>query len=264
MICYLYDGTFAGLLTAIHQALINGENVEQIASAVKFQPDLFTEPKLINTDMNVTNSFIQNFRDKKSQPVLWDIYFCFLSEEAGIESLIFSYVQKVLQHRNYRFEMNYADPTVWRIRKIGSRVSYEIHRLHGFVRFRKMRDGIYYAPVEPDYNIVELLAPHFTARFADQQWLIHDLRRGKGIFYNSMKCTPVRLTEVNPEAFLRCDLNTSGLNPETVLGIDEPELQNLWNNYYQAITISERRNKKLQRRHMPQRYWKHLIESVED
>ncbi len=263
MIEYLYDGSFPGLLTAVYQTLAEKNTDWNICRASEFQPDLFSQTQIVVINNDWVGKLVASLACKLSKPALLDIYYCFLSEERGIEKLISVFISKATQYPGTQFEKNCGDKTVLEIQKISSRVSYEIHRFQGFVRFRQMKDGIYYAPVEPNYNIISLLAPHFTARFADQQWLIHDLRRGKGIFYDGDKCSPVRLSEIQPEALRRCPPVLSGME-NSVFAAAEPELQHLWNDYFQAVAIPERHNKKLQRQHMPSRYWKHLVEQVEE
>lgn len=258
MISYLYDGTYIGLLSAIYQAINYQGIIDCIVAESKFEPDLFTKGEVIISDPVLANQLLTTLTRKLLRPALWDLYFCFLAEEDGVEMLILDFVQKALL-RGSQVAQNYSDFTVLEIRKISDRVSYEIHRLHGFVRFRKMKDGIFYAPIEPDYNILSLLAPHFSARFADQQWLIHDLKRQKGIYYNGIQCSLVQWVEVNPEAFTIPERYLSG---NSLFSENEPVFQELWNDYFQAVTIRERTNKKLQRQHMPQRYWKYLIEQV--
>jgi probable DNA metabolism protein len=263
IITYIYDGTFTGLLTAVYHILNSGATTSSIADASRFEPDLFTRPEVIITDPDLAGKLFHSLIGKLSKPAWRDIYSCFLSEETGIEKIILDFIIKSRRH-GVSYQQNYSDSTIRAIRKISDRVNYEIHRLHGFVRFRMMSDGLYYAPVEPDYNIVELLAPHFTARFADQQWFIHDLRRGKGIYYDGCQCTLVTDVEAKPEAIFAASArnHVSGLRPAIFEG-DEPQYQELWNEYFQGIAITERENKRLQRQHMPQRYWKNLIEEVE-
>ena len=258
MITYLYDGTFPGLFTAIHYWLHNGGWDDDIAAESRFEPDLFAEPQIVPTDSGLAIDLLTNLTDTLTKPILRDIFFCFLSELPGIEKAIAQWIQKSLQH-GPGFTQNLADETVRTIRKTSDRVSYEIHRFHGFVRFRKMSDGLYYAPIEPDYNIVEQLAPHFSARFADQPWFIHDLRRHKGLYYNTMDCRVVAGVEARPEAVLK--LGELNFEPG-VFETCEPLYQELWNEYFKGIAIKERENQRLQRQHMPRRYWKHMIEKV--
>lgn len=54
-------------------------------------------------------------------------------------------------------------------------------------------------------------------------------------------------------------LLTGKLN-EDLMAQDEKLFQDLWKNYFGALTIRERINPKLQRQHMPRRFWKFLTE----
>jgi probable DNA metabolism protein len=47
---------------------------------------------------------------------------------------------------------------------------------------------------------------------------------------------------------------------EGQLSDEELFFQQLWKEYFRSITIKERINLKLQRQHMPKRYWKYLTE----
>ena len=68
-----------------------------------------------------------------------------------------------------------ADPAVHAVHRAARTVSREIHRFKGLLRFRRLQDGLYWAPFEPDYDIISTLAPHFRARLADQR---SSLRKG--------------------------------------------------------------------------------------
>ena len=78
-----------------------------------------------------------------------------------------------------------ADVRVAPVHRLAQRVGREAHRMLGFVRFREVREGFYYAPLEPDHHVLPLIASHFADRFSDQHWVIHDLRRGRGIVHDA-------------------------------------------------------------------------------
>ncbi len=260
MIHYLYDGTFEGLLTVIAGALKNYKEITNISSARDIQPDLFTEFIEINTDPALAEEFFQLLSKKITKITITDICYCFLSEKRGIEMLILNYIRLLLENGN-RASNKVSDTTVFQIQRISEQVSHEILRFYGFVRFRKLKNGIYFAAIEPDYNIVQFLAPHFTARFADQQWLIHDRKRDTGIYYDGSQCTFIPLMEITPEA---ANISTSdGAGRESpVLDPEELNYQNIWNQYYQQAAITERENKKVRNQRMPVRYWRYLVEQV--
>lgn len=66
------------------------------------------------------------------------------------------------------------------VKKVGR----EKHRMEAFVRFRLTRGGIYFAAIEPDFNVLPLINSHFKSRYADQKWIIYDLKRNFGIAYD--------------------------------------------------------------------------------
>src|SRR5690606_32219565 len=121
------------------------------------------------------------------------------------------------------------------------------------VRFSKDRNNLYLAQIEPDYNVLPLVSEFFRKRFADQAWLIFDVKRSYGIHYDlrTVQEVALDLAEVG-------DLETDALN----LALDEGDAnyQALWKRYFQSTTIPARKNIKLHLRHVPKRYWKYLPE----
>ena len=94
---------------------------------------------------------------------------------------------------------------------------------------------------------------HFQDRFADQHWIVYDMKREYGFYYNLQTVEEITL---NDKSF-----NTqTGKVPLNILEDEEAHYQNMWYDYCQSITIRERLNLKLQKQHMPKRYWKFLPE----
>jgi probable DNA metabolism protein len=52
----------------------------------------------------------------------------------------------------------------------------------------------------------------------------------------------------------------NGQAKESILEEGEEFYQKLWKSYFKHITIQERKNLRLQRQHMPRRFWKYLPE----
>ena len=64
----------------------------------------------------------------------------------------------------------------WNSHKIWKRVDWERLRMFQFVRFQKAADGTFFAAFEPQHNALPLTIEHFKDRFADQKWLIYDMK----------------------------------------------------------------------------------------
>jgi probable DNA metabolism protein len=263
MINYIYDGTFEGLLTVISLTVGGNEPVNQISTGEELQPDLFSKTVRVETDEAWADKFFQTLRRQFSESVVQDLGYCFLAEIQGMEKVMADYVRLLLT-KGEAISGNFAEPVVLTVRRTCTRVSHEIGRLHGFVRFRKLRNEVYYAPIAPDHNVVQLLAPHFKDRFADQKWLIHDTKRNSGIYYDLERCRFIPVVENAPQLEPNGQSGASGEDLERACAhfFDPEELdyQEIWDQYFHEVAILERRNPKLQKQRMPVRYWRYLVE----
>ena len=101
-------------------------------------------------------------------------------------------------------------------------------------------------------NALPLAVGYFRDRFADQRWLVYDLKRRYGYAYD--------LHEVREVVFESLSDAPSERLTDDLLDADELAFQRLWKSYFDALAIPERFNPRLQRRQMPARFWKYLIE----
>lgn len=243
MIIYLYDGTFEGLLTAIYEAYYSGPRPDQIMQEETFQPNLLDETRLITTDNQKADRVYDSIKRRISGTALKNTYGVFLSEDPQAGTLIYRYL-RLGWKLGSKVDLNLIHQDVLPVHRLNQRVNRETHRMLGLVRFQLLEKNLYYAPIEPDHNIVAMLAPHFLNRMGEQHWLIHDLKRGIGVLCNGAGWI---LTDVAEEYL-----------PE--MAQEEVHFQSLWKTYFKHIAIPERKNLRLQRSHMPARYWRHLTE----
>lgn len=68
-----------------------------------------------------------------------------------------------------------------------------------FIRFQKAADGTFFAAVEPEKNALPLAIDHFKDRFADQPWLIYDIKRAYGFYYDLKEVRQVTFEEGSRE-----------------------------------------------------------------
>lgn len=242
MIYYLYDGTFPGLLTALYEAFYSSKAPDKILRKTDYKDNLFAEKVNIRTDQNKADKVYNAIKKKISSPSLKIVYYSFLSELKDVEILIYYYL-KLGFKMGSKVENYIIDEKILKLVQVRDKVARERHRLLGLIRFRKLNKQLFYAPIEPDYNIVTLLAPHFSSRLPDQNWIIHDLKREIAVIYNQREWV------------------LTGLSKREVM-YDQEELfyQDLWREFFNSIVIKNRKNSSLQRQFMPKRYWKYLIE----
>ncbi|MEJ6949620.1 TIGR03915 family putative DNA repair protein [Natronospora cellulosivora (SeqCode)] len=240
---YLYDGSFPGMLTAVYQAFYARENLTNIIYCEDYQTGLFDKKINVETDLDKSDKVYKAIKEKISLDSLKKIYYCYLSEEKKSGQYIYQYLRLGFKIGN-KIDNYLNHDIVDKVYKLSNKVAKEKHLLLGLLRFRKMENGFFYAPFEPDYNIITLLAPHFAGRLADQQWLIHDKKRDIAILYNKKEWV---LTEYDQSLALNYTE-------------DEAYYQELWQNFYENIAIKNRNNPRVQKQFMPKRYWKHLVE----
>ncbi|MDR2622617.1 MAG: TIGR03915 family putative DNA repair protein [Dysgonamonadaceae bacterium] len=250
---FIYDNTFDGLLTCVFDAFNRKEFPDYIAGESVRLP-LFTESFRVITDEAKADRVLKALREKISKSALDMLFVDYLSESEGIEIILFRYIRKALTSE-ISIEMNFADSDVLELSKIYKKVTREEERMRQFVRFRKTADGIFFAVIDPLYNVLPLSARFFQNRFADQPWVIYDVRRKYGLYYDLKTVETVQFEHLN------VSLETGNPDAEK---LDDYELafQDLWKDYLKAITIRERKNLKLQRQHMPKRFWKYLTETA--
>lgn len=255
MLYYIYDGTFDGFLTAVCEAIEREELPEQIVTVAKLEMNLFVETREIKTDFEKAKEFLGVILKKLSREGLKNVLYCYLSDEPESEAALCEYLRKVIT-ADENIETKLADPIVLKIKKTGEKVAKEVCRFKGIIRFREIQPGFFYAPIEPDHQITPLLAEHFRKRFADQCWFIHDRRRNCGVLYDGNEVRFLKDMGLKPEL----DDMTPG---SSCFSKEEMDWEKLWNVYFKNIEIRERSNPKLQRQHLPARYWKYLVEQIE-
>ncbi len=148
---------------------------------------------------------------------------------------------------------NELDDDVARLLRLAQQVSRDLHKMHAFVRFRKVKGTVaetsrigaeqdhYIAWYKPDHRILRLAAPFFAERFAVMEWTI-----------------------LTPDESVAWDLQAKELRFGPGVGREgappEDELENLWRTYYGSIFNPARVNPGAMRSEMPVRYWQNLPE----
>lgn len=252
MIIFIYDRTFEGLLTVVFDAYYRKTFPDVLLGEGEPFPLFYDEEFTSVTDEKKAERVWKALEKKLSNTALALITMCWLSEKPEVDILLFRYMKKTIDAPK-TIELNFGDPDVLTLSKIWRKVIQERHRIVQFARFQKSADGTYFAPFEPAYNVLSLTIKHFKDRFADQRWLIYDLKRQYGYYYDLKKVEEV--TFDTPEAHL-----VSGMLDESLMHKDEKLFQNMWKAYFKSIAIKERINPKLHKQHMPVRYWKYLTE----
>ncbi len=249
---YLYDKTFEGLLTAVFDAysrkIFPDILQEEGAPLPLFAEDVYS----VITQENRADRVWKALEKKLTAGACRMIRAVWLSEEANADQLLFRFVRKNLDSPT-SIETNFGDEEVLAMMKLAKSVNFEAEHIRQFVRFQKTADGLFFAPIEPRYNALPLAVDYFHSRFSDQEWVVYDTKRKYGYHYNLKKVELFTFEGNDP-------IPTSGKLRADQLDTHEALFEDFWKSYIKTLTIRERLNPKLQRQHMPVRFWKYLTE----
>lgn len=246
----IYDSSFNGFLTAVFVAFEQKSSHIEIHRKGKSQSGLFAETETIFTNIEKAQRVWNGVR-KKSNTAIKQIYFAYLSEQKNIETLLYYYIRE-LMGSNSNGVHNFSDDCILKMNQIANKVGREKHRIETFTRFQLTKDDVYFANIEPDFDVLPLISKHFRNRYADKQWIIYDLKRKYGLFCDlkTVEVISLDLTEIHTNSSISNTLFTN----------EKYDLQNLWSNYFKSTNIKALINTKLHTQHLPKRYWKYISE----
>lgn len=239
---YLYDGSFEGFLTCVYHHYYT-DKASGIYTEDEYQHKLMEQVYTVQTDETCAGRVYRALESKLTAYDLRRIYRVFLADAPRREMIILNYIRLGFAKGSNVWKLH-GNPIVHEFQMLDKKVANEVHRLEGLVRFSYLEGGVAYSSIEPDHQVLELLADHFADRFRNNPFIIHDIKRSKavvgsgGIWY---------LTYFTGEEL-----------PEPCS--DERQYQKLWKQYFETIAIRERTNPRCQKTLMPVRYWKHLTE----
>lgn len=250
MTTLLYDASFDGLFTAIFEVFEYRYKDVEIVSRERFhQENIFAEIHEVVTQTDKSERVLKKLEQSLGKKGIHKLLKVFLSEDPELEKIILSAIKESVKNPQENILGNYADSDIMKISKICKSVDRESHRMTAFVRFEKMQDGIFFAKIDPDFNVLPLIRTHFSDRYQDQKWMIYDLKRNYGIFY-----------DLETSDFFYPEEELDLRNYQEKFHNQEKDYQTLWQRYFTKTNITERKNLKLHIQHVPKRYWKYLTE----
>ena len=277
MTVFRYDKSFEGLLTAVFDAYARRMWPEALLSVGEPAPMFTDEEHTVVTDGEKAGRVWRALGKKLPKDVLNMLVMGWLSEEPDVDSMVARYMRRVFGGNAHGGEKevpgggpevwtDFRDPDILRIKQLAQKVSREREHLMQFTRFQKGADAgtpgddpanpsgqpTYFAPVSPRYNALPLAIPYFRDRFRDQRWLVYDITRHYGYYYDLHEVTEITLPD---DSHL-----TSGQLDPSLLAENEELFAQMWRGYISSMAIKERLNAKLQRQHMPRRFWPLMTE----
>ncbi len=282
----LFDGSLAGLLSVVFEVFARGLVVGRLERAQRYAPGMFGEPVTVATDGAHARRVwegLGKFRGFDRELVLRNWLFDTTESDTDIVHLMV----RMFREQSVEASEDYRDEAIFRCKQVHKKMFREIHRMHAFVRFAEAEDGLYFARIDPDFDVLPLAVEHFEERYQDQEWMIWDGKRNYGFWFTpgntksqrveaptdlvSMPAAPTQ--QVLPQGPLPSHTagtaappanespahNTNNVNI-TNTAAHEDGFQRLWGTYFDSVNIEARKNPKLHKMHVPPRYWRYLTE----
>lgn len=150
----------------------------------------------------------------------------------------------VLNAEHHLLEIR-SDDDVLKATRLAKAVSREVHKMHAFVRFRKVGETeegreYYVAWFEPEHWIIERGCDLFKKRYANMDWSIYSPRGCAHWIDGQFSMTDPVATD-----------------PTQTLD----SMEDLWRTYYRSIFNPARLKLKAMQSEMPKKYWKNLPEA---
>lgn len=256
----VYEPSFEGWLSAVFYVY---EHKHQNAPYLTLIDSINYTPSLIDTaihvplDENKSVRVLKKLNSLLGRAGIRQLLWGFLSEKSQIGTTLFNIVKYAIDypHRQVLQDLGHLD--VLELAQTVKSVGREKHRMEAFVRFEHTKEDIYFARIEPDFNVLPLISEHFRQRYQDQNWAIYDVRRGYGIYYDmsladGKKAAPLQTISDVDSAVIN--------NPSSIHSEKEQQYQRFWQGYFANVNIKERKNQRLHKQYLPQRYWKYLSE----
>jgi len=245
-----YDGSFPGFLCALAETLNlarSGAPVPPIRARERVA-GLFNEAVEARRDDARAASLWKRLSRRFGEERALTCLEAFCSDFEGRETALAAVIARAVSAGPAVFD-DLNDPATLLVAKAARRAGCQAHLIAGLVRFAELADGSWYAPIEPDCDVLPLVAEHFAARYADMAFAIHDRRRGTALVHQpGTACAIVEGFEF------------AGGEGGTAFSPRELELREGWRGYFTSVSIAQRENRKLQSSHMPKKYWRFLPE----
>lgn len=238
---YLYDGTFEGLLTCIYLHY-KKERASGIYEAGRYQYSVMRGFEIVETSIENAAIVSDAINNKVSAEAYVHVFYCFLSNVENKENIILDFL--IFAFKYGKNTMNfYSHEKILKIKESYTKVSRELQKLLGILRFSDM-GGVLYSKFSPDNDLLILLIDHFADRYRYEKFIIYDERRKKAAVYGNDRW------EIKENIHIE--------NMEYSDG--EEMLHRLWKQYFNDLAIKERTNLKLQFQFVPARYRKNMAE----
>ena len=248
------EDSLEGIFTAIYDAYALREGHEHIHVQVGEEENyrLFASYLYSRPDSVKTEKVVCTLKSRLGEEVYLTICraaaFCSHYYSDKGEAIYRTVVEGITGGNGRRTMENLRDPYVARTFELARRTANEAHHEIEFLRFQELEQGILYAKIGPENNVLSFIMPHFADRLASENFMIHDEKRG---LFGVHPAREEWYLVSGVYEFLQDSLKWSQ---------KERGYQELFALFHKTIAIGERKNSRLQQQMLPLRFRNYMVE----
>lgn len=228
----LYDGTFEGFLSLVYDVYYKKLKPTKIFKTLPHEL-ILDEILEIETSEENSSKVLEGIKEKLDKKTLQKILNIFMCDSRDFEMDLLFFIIIGFKNKNELFNIN--NDCVFKLNKLEQELFRLVHRMYAYARFEELEDDTLYAKIDSHFNVLYFLAKHFIKRFNNQKFIIHDVNRKLAFIKNDEYIGIQEIASYDKPTFSQ----------------NEEKFQKLWKSFFNAVSIKERENLKLQQNQVP-------------
>ena len=241
---FLCEDNLDGILTGVYDAWDSGLGHENVRLDLEegYSMELFCSCRTVRTDLVKAEKVLRTVARRMGREAEEAVCFASACPEREKADAVYRLIVRGLSMTDgHRAVHCLQDPSVSLVMKLRQKAWHEAHRMMGFLRFEELENQVLYAQIEPAYDVLSLIAPHFAERFLRENWIIHDKKRAQAAVHRAGGGFFLADASFLTQAYLE-------RHPQ------ERGFQMMWKAFCESAAIEERRNPACQQKLLPLRF----------
>lgn len=245
MTIFLCKDSLDGIMTGVYDAYASKLGYENVKLQMDQEMDreLFAEYVEVTPDVEKSEKVLRTIRRELGLEAYDAICQAAASWDQRKANAIFKTVVLGLHLPKKQRVMNcLTKDYVCTVAELSKKTWNEAHRFMGFVRFTELTGGILYADINPENDVLSLIAPHFANRYPEEHWVLYDERRERFAIHRAGKGWMI-LEDMRIAEEVRSQLS-----------MEEEDYRAMWKAFTKSISIEARKNEALQKQLLPLKF----------
>ena len=239
------EDSLTGILTGVYDGWASrlGHSHVRLAIPDQGNMELFCEYEEVMADTDKAGKVLRTIRERMGEDAAVMIARAAACPDKDKADLIYRMIVLGLHLKDgHRITGMLGDPVMQRMFELGRKAGNIAMRYIEIIRFQELDSGALLAVIDPEADVLALIAPHFSNRLPLENWMIYDRRRQKAVIHPAGKGWFL-VEEVDERSVLEAEMSH-----------EEARYGELWKCFFKTLTIEARVNQKLQTSLIPLKY----------